>query len=136
MSPEQMIYCNNIVVNLSYTMIAGDIILTASRKQYQNKPRPSVFFPISFQKLFCIHSFRSQNTEKRNNIISQMRLRSVFKMRMSILNTATTEQMGYDIISFFVCFPLNESKSYPCIFSIRRAVSSVSFFRELTIAVF
>nr|WP_300654902.1 hypothetical protein [uncultured Anaerobutyricum sp.] len=35
-----------------------------------------------------------------------MRLRSVFKMRMSILNTATTEQMGYGIISFFVCFPL------------------------------
>ena len=31
-----------------------------------------------------------------------MRLRSVFKMRMSILNTATTEQMGYGIISFFV----------------------------------
>ena len=35
-----------------------------------------------------------------------MRLRSVFKMRMSILNTATTEQMGYGSISFFVCFPL------------------------------
>ena len=30
-----------------------------------------------------------------------MRLRSMFKMRMSILNTATTEQMGYGIISFF-----------------------------------
>ena len=41
-------------------------------------------------------------SEKRNNTISQMRLRSVFKMRMSILNTATTEQMGYGIISFFV----------------------------------
>ena len=40
--------------------------------------------------------------EKRNNTLSQMRLRSVFKMRMSILNTATTEQMGYGIISFFV----------------------------------
>ena len=35
-----------------------------------------------------------------------MRLRSVFKMRTSILNTATTEQMEYGIISFFVCFPL------------------------------
>ena len=33
-----------------------------------------------------------------------MRLRSVFKMRMSILNTAITEQIGYDIISFLVCF--------------------------------
>nr|WP_300651755.1 hypothetical protein [uncultured Anaerobutyricum sp.] len=31
-----------------------------------------------------------------------MRLRSVFKMRTSILNTATTEQMGYGIFSFFV----------------------------------
>ena len=37
-----------------------------------------------------------------------MRLWSVFKMRMSILNTATTEQVGYGIISFFVCFSLNE----------------------------
>ena len=33
-------------------------------------------------------------TEKRIKPLSQMRLRSVFKMRMSILNTATTEQMG------------------------------------------
>ena len=40
--------------------------------------------------------------EKRKNDISQMRLRSVFKMRTSILNTATTEQMGYIIFSFFV----------------------------------
>nr|WP_300652044.1 hypothetical protein [uncultured Anaerobutyricum sp.] len=31
-----------------------------------------------------------------------MRLRSVFRMRTSILNTATTEQMGYGIFSFFV----------------------------------
>ena len=60
----------------------------------------------SLLKNYCIHSFWSQNTEKRNNTISQMRLRSVFKMRMSILNTATTEQMGYGSISFFVCFPL------------------------------
>ena len=60
--------------------------------------------PPSLSKDYCIHSFWSQNTEKRNTIISQMRLRSVFKMRMSILNTATTEQMGYGSISFFVCF--------------------------------
>ena len=60
--------------------------------------------PSSPQRL--LNSFWSQNTEKRNNTISQMRLRSVFKMRTSILNTATTEQMGYGIISFFVCFPL------------------------------
>ena len=57
-------------------------------------------------ELECIHSFWSQHTEKRNNTLSQMRLRSVFKMRTSILNTAITEQMGYGIISFFVCFPL------------------------------
>nr|WP_300655338.1 hypothetical protein [uncultured Anaerobutyricum sp.] len=31
-----------------------------------------------------------------------MRLGSVFRMRTSILNTATTEQMGYSIFSFFV----------------------------------
>ena len=48
----------------------------------------------SLSKDYCIHSFWSQNTEKRNHTLSQMRLRSVFKMRMSILNTATTEQMG------------------------------------------
>ena len=41
-------------------------------------------------------------SEKRKNTLSQMRLGSVFKMRMSILNTATTEQMGYGIVSFFV----------------------------------
>ena len=38
---RKMIYCHNIVVNLSYTMIADDIILsalTASWRQYQNKP--------------------------------------------------------------------------------------------------
>ena len=67
--------------------------------------------PPSLCKDYWIHSFWSQHTEKRNNLISQMRLRSVFKMRMSILNTATTEQMGYGIISFFVCFLLNESNS-------------------------
>ena len=106
-SKGKMIYCNNIMINLSYTIIAGDITLSAltvSRRQYQNKPRPSVPFPFISQKNYYIHSFWSQNTEKRNNTISQMRLRSVFKMRKSILNTATTEQMGYDIVSFFVCF--------------------------------
>ena len=55
-------------------------------------------------KFYLIHFFWSQNTEKRNNTISQMRLRSRFKVRMSILNTATTEQMRYGIVSFFVCF--------------------------------
>ena len=43
-----------------------------------------------------------EQSEKRKKTISQMRLRSVFKMQISILNTATTEQMGYGIISFFI----------------------------------
>nr|WP_300650500.1 hypothetical protein [uncultured Anaerobutyricum sp.] len=34
-----------------------------------------------------------------------MRLGSVFKMRTSILNTATTEQMGYLIFFFFRLLP-------------------------------
>ena len=103
---KKMIYCHNIVVNLSYTMIAGDIILSAwqhrgdSIRISHNLLSPSP----SLSKDYCIHSFWSQNTEKRNTAISQMRLRSVFRMRMSILNTATTEQMGYGSISFFVCF--------------------------------
>ena len=63
--------------------------------------------PLVSTKAYCIHSFWSQNTEKRNTTISQMRLRSVFKMRISILNTATTEQMGYGSISFFVCSLMN-----------------------------
>ena len=41
----------------------------------------------------------SQKKEKNNT--SQMRLGSVFKMRMSILNTATTEQMRCIIFFFF-----------------------------------
>ena len=45
----------------------------------------------------------SQKKEK--NKISQMRLGSVFKMRTSILNTATTEQMGYLIFFFFRLLP-------------------------------
>ena len=71
-----------------------------------SKQEPFWPLPLIPPKDYCTHSFWSQNTEKRNNTISQMRLRSVFKMRISILNTATTEQMGYGIISFFVCFPL------------------------------
>ena len=65
--------------------------------------------PPSLPKGDYIHPFWSQNTEKRNHAISQMRLRSGFKMRISILNPATTEQMGYGIISFFVCFLFNKS---------------------------
>ena len=64
--------------------------------------------PLVSTKAYCIHSFWSQNTEKRNTTISQMRLRSVFKMQTSILNTATTEQMGYGSISFFVCSLMNQ----------------------------
>ena len=43
-----------------------------------------------------------EQSEKRKKTISQMRLWSVFKMRTSILNTATTEQMGYRVFPFFV----------------------------------
>ena len=38
------------MINISCTIIACDIILTASRRQYQNKLRPSVPFPISLPK--------------------------------------------------------------------------------------
>ena len=41
-----------------------------------------------------------------------MRLRSVFKMRTSILNTVTTEQMGYIIFSFFVYIKSTNSLSF------------------------
>ena len=61
---------------------------------------------IIFWRISIPANCRFRQPEKRKNNTSQMRLRSVFKMRMSILNTATTEQMGYDSISFFVCFPL------------------------------
>ena len=44
-----------------------------------------------------------------------MWLRSVFKMRTSILNTATTEQMGYGIISFF---RLHEIYNYYFVFTV------------------
>ena len=77
-----------------------------------SKREPFWPLPLIPPKDYCIHSFWSQNTEKRNNTISQMRLRSVFKMRMSILNTATTEQMGYGIISFFVYTKSTNQKLY------------------------
>ena len=49
------------------------------------------------------HQLQIQNSQKKEkNNTSQMRLGSVFKMRTSIINTATTEQMGYIIFSFFV----------------------------------
>ena len=47
-----------------------------------------------------------ENSQKKEtNNTSQMRLGSVFKMRMSILNTATTEQMGCIICFFFRLLP-------------------------------
>ena len=67
-----------------------------------NKNHSLLDNPLIFSKIKILISIWSQRTEKRKNTISQMRLRSVFKMRMSILNTATTEQMGYGIFSFFV----------------------------------
>ena len=83
--------------NVRASKNAGQTYFLSSSRLLSSPPHPL--------KAYCIHSTWSQHTEKRNNIISQMRLRSVFKMRISILNTATTEQMGYDIVSFFVCSP-------------------------------
>ena len=46
---------------------------------------------------------RFGNRRKKKQIIHPIcSVVAVFKMRMSILNTATTEQMGYGILSFFV----------------------------------
>mgnify|MGYP000627027719 CR=1 FL=1 len=57
---------------------------------------------ITFWRIPILTNCRFRLDKKRKNTISQMWLRSVFKMRMSILNTATTEQIGYSILSFFV----------------------------------
>ena len=57
---------------------------------------------ITFWRFPILTNCGFRQPEKRNTAISQMRLRSVFKMRLSILSTATTEQMGYGSISFFV----------------------------------
>ena len=121
-----MIYCDNIMINLSCKVIACGIILSSVKleKKVQHSENDirishNLLSPSpSLSKDYCIRSFWSQNTEKRNNTISQMRLRSVFKMRMSILNTATTEQVGYGIIPFFRLFSPNESnsKNFFCIF--------------------
>ena len=108
------------MINLSCKVIACGIILSSVKleKKVQHSENDirishNLLSPSpSLSKDYCIRSFWSQNTEKRNNTISQMRLRSVFKMRMSILNTATTEQMGYGIISFFVCFLSTNLMSY------------------------
>ena len=101
----KMTCCDNIMINLSCKVMACGIILSSVKLEKDIRISHNLLSPPpSLSKDYCIHSFWSQNTEKRNNIISQMRLRSVFKMRTSILNTATTEQMGYGSISFFVCF--------------------------------
>ena len=118
------------MINLSCKVIACGIILSSVKleKKVQHSENDirishNLLSPSpSLSKDYCIHSFWSQNTEKRNNTISQMRLRSVFKMRMSILNTATTEQMGYGSISFFVCFLLmNQIVNY-LLFPVERLI--------------
>ena len=75
-------------INVTYTICAKEMAAMKKTEEYR----------------FVININSIEETEKRNSPISQMRLRSVFKMRMSILSTAITEQMGYGIISFFVCF--------------------------------
>ena len=110
------LYCRNILLFSRHTPYVTTKAISLLFLENDNplyfycslKREKIIFWPLPLipPKDYCIHSFWSQNTEKRNNAISQMRLRSVFKMRISILNTATTEQMGYGSISFFVCFPL------------------------------
>ena len=106
-------YCDNIMINVSCAAINCSIILSSVKleKRFSIAKRVSsrlLTSPHSLLKNYWIHSFWSQNTEKRKTTISQMRLRSMFKMRISILNTATTEQMGYGSISFFVCSLMNQ----------------------------
>ncbi len=65
-------------------MIAGDGILTASRRQYHNKPRPSDLSPFLSPNTISFIPRGAKTQKKRNHVISQMRLRGVLKMRMSI----------------------------------------------------
>ena len=55
---------------------------------------------IDFWAIPMLTNYRFTIIRKKKNNISQMRLRSVFKMQVSILNTATTEQMGYIVFLF------------------------------------
>ena len=81
---RKMIYCDNIMINLSCKVIACGIILSSVKLEKkvhhsENDIRIShnLLSPSpSLSKNYCIHSFWSQNTEKRNNAIPQMRLRS------------------------------------------------------------
>ena len=77
-----------------------------SNEKLQKKCVNPLDFNFPESHVLLVHSTlpncRFRYPEKRKNDISQMRLRSVFKMRTSILNTATTEQMGYRVFSFFV----------------------------------
>ena len=98
--------CHNI---LFFSKRISYVIWRTSRSKnaevFPSKQESSDFFPPLIPPQRLLHSFLLEpKHRKRNNTLSQMRLRSVFKMRMSILSTATTEQMGYGIISFFVCF--------------------------------
>ena len=117
------LYCRNISLFSKHTPKAISLLFLENDNPlyfYCSLKREKIIFwplPLIPPKDYCIHSFWSQNTEKRNNTISQMRLRSAYKMRTSILYTATTEQMGYGIISFFVCFPLmNQIVIHPSIY--------------------
>ena len=52
---------------------------------------------------------RFRIARKKKKIIHQMRLGSVFKMRTSIINTATIEQKGCIVFSFFVYYQIYKS---------------------------
>ena len=94
---------------LLFCSLAPDEIKILCRKNKGVSPEEFVN-PLDFNFLeshiLLVHSTLSNCgfsiVRKRNHTISQMRLGSILKMRMSILNTATTEQMGYGMVSFFV----------------------------------
>ena len=85
-----------------YTDFFGSIYRTDKRTlPFQHKITPCIFYiPMREKKKIELLICRFGVDEKRKTTLSQMRLGSVFKMRTSILNTATTEQMGY-LIFFF-----------------------------------
>ena len=123
------------MINLSCKVIACGIILSSVKleKKVQHSENDirishNLLSPSpSLSKNYCIHSFWSQNTEKRNNAIPQMRLRS--KQQSSDLsplslpktivfipsraNTQKKEIMPYPRCGFGASSSLLTSPPYP-----------------------
>ena len=87
--------CNTYKNSLFFTIVS----LQFSRKLYYSGCLTS---PNNLLKNFLLTNCRFRIVRKKKKYTSQMRLGSVFKMRTSIINTATIEQMGCIIFSFFV----------------------------------